>query len=117
MKSMKTCVAAAITIGAIVATVPIVGAQETTGATSATTSSRSSIRAANRQLAKRVQTALYKQKGLDSTDVHAVARGGKITLVGMTANQEQIDLAGKIAEGVSGVAAVKNNLTVEEPGN
>src|SRR5260370_16891 len=51
MKSMKSYVAAAIAISAIVATVPVVGAQETTGATSATTPSRSSIRAANMHFA------------------------------------------------------------------
>jgi hyperosmotically inducible protein len=117
MKSMKTYVAAAIAVSAIVATAPIVGAQETTGATSAATPSRSSIRAANRQLAKRVQTTLYKQKGLESTDVHAVARSGKITLVGMAPDQAQIDLAGKVAESVPGVTSVKNNLTVEEEGH
>jgi hyperosmotically inducible periplasmic protein len=117
MKSMKTYVAAAIAVSAIVATAPIVGAQETTGATSAATPSRSSIRAANRQLAKRVQTTLYKQKGLDSTDVHAVARSGKVTLVGMAPDQAQIDLAGKVAESVPGVTSVKNNLTMDEPGH
>lgn len=117
MKSMKTYVAAAIALSAIVATVPVVGAQETAGATSATTPSRSSIRAANMQLAKRVQTTLYKQKGLESTDVHAVARSGKITLVGMAPDQAQIDLAGKVAESVPGVTSVKNNLTVEETGH
>jgi osmotically-inducible protein OsmY len=117
MKSMKSYVAAAIAISAIVATVPVVGAQETTGATSATTPSRSSIRAANMQLAKRVQTTLYKQKGLESLDVHAVARSGKITLVGMAPDQAQIDLAGKVAESVPGVTSVKNNLTVEETGH
>jgi len=117
MKSMKTYVAAAIALSAIVATVPVVGAQETTGATSATTPSRSSTRAANMQLAKRVQTTLYKQKGLESTDLHAVARSGKITLVGMVPDQAQIDLAGKVAESVPGVTSVKNNLTVEETGH
>jgi hyperosmotically inducible periplasmic protein len=116
MKSMKTFVAAAIAVSAIVATVPIVDAQET-GATSAATPSHSSIRAANRQLAKRVQTTLYKQKGLDTSDVHAVARSGKITLVGMVPDQAQIDLAGKAAESVPGVSSVKNNLTVDEPGH
>jgi hyperosmotically inducible periplasmic protein len=117
MNSMKTYVAVAIAVSAIVATVPIAGAQETTGTTSAATPSRSSIRAANRQLAKRVQTTLYKQKGLDSTDVHAIARSGKITLVGMAPDQAQIDLAGKVAESVPGVTSVKNNLTMDEPGH
>ncbi len=97
MNSVKTFVVAMITASAIATIVPVVGAQESNGATSALTSSRSSVRAANRQLAKHVQTALYRQKSLDSTDLHAVARNGKITLVGMTSNQEQIDLAGRIA--------------------
>ncbi|HDR8993878.1 TPA: BON domain-containing protein, partial [Burkholderia vietnamiensis] len=53
---------------------------------------------------------------LESTDVHAVARSGKITLVGMAPDQAQIDLAGKVAESVPGVTSVKNNLTVDEKG-
>ena len=117
MKSMKTYVATAIAVSAIVAIVPVVNAQETAAATSATAPSRSSIRAANRQLAKQVQTALYKQKGLEATDLHAVARSGKITLVGVVPDQTQIDLAGKVAESVPGVTSVKNNLTVEEEGH
>ena len=117
MNSMKTYVAVAIAVSASVATVPIAGAQETTGTTSAATPSRSSIRAANRELAKRVQTALYKQKGLATTDLHAIARSGKITLVGVVPDQVQIDLAGKVAESVPGVTSVKNNLTVEEEGH
>lgn len=58
MTSTKIFLAAAISIGAIIATVPVVGAQETAVATS----SKSSAKAANRQLAKQVQTTLYKQK-------------------------------------------------------
>ena len=117
MKSMKTYVAAAITVSAVVTTVPVVNAQETTAAASPTAPSSSSNRAANRELAKRVQTALYKQKGLETTDLHAIARSGKITLVGVVPDQAQIDLAGKVAESVSGVTSVKNNLTVEEEGH
>ncbi|AET90722.1 MULTISPECIES: BON domain-containing protein [Caballeronia] len=113
MTSTKIFLAAAISIGAIIATVPVVGAQETAVATS----SKSSAKAANRQLAKQVQTTLYKQKGLESADIHAVARSGKVTLVGMAPDQKQIDLAGKIAEGVPGVSSVTNNLTVEEAGH
>jgi hyperosmotically inducible protein len=110
MKSINTYLAALVADSAIVATVPVVGAQEA-GAT------KSSVRAADRQLAKKVQTTLYKQKGLESADVHAVARGGKVTLVGMAPDQTQIDLAAKVAEGVPGVSSVKNNLTVEEAGH
>jgi hypothetical protein len=117
MKSMKTCVSAAIAVSAIIAIVPVVNAQETTEASSATSHSTSSVRAANMQLAKRVQTTLYKHKDLVSADVHAVARSGKITLVGMAPDQSQIDLAGKLAAGVPGVTSVKNNLTVEEAGH
>src|SRR5262249_2190496 len=111
MKSMKTCVSAAIAVSAIAAIVPVVSAQDTTEASSAAAHSGSSTRAANMQLAKRVQTTLYKHKDLVSTDVHAVARSGKITLVGMAPDQAQIDLAGKLAASVPGVTSVKNNLT------
>jgi osmotically-inducible protein OsmY len=112
MKSMKTYVAAAIAVSAVVATVPVVNAQQATAA-----ASPAANRAANRELGKRVEAALYKQKGMDWGDVHAIARGGKVYLVGMVPNQPQIDLAGKVAEGVSGVTSVQNNLTVEEVGH
>ncbi|QCP51088.1 BON domain-containing protein [Trinickia violacea] len=111
MKTMKTFVAAAIAVSAIVATVPVVHAQGTTAATAAP-----STRAANRQLSKQVMATLYKHKGMDWADVIAVARSGKITLVGMVPNQAQIDLAGKVAGSVAGVTSVTNNLTVDEEG-
>ncbi|SAK94157.1 transport-associated protein [Caballeronia temeraria] len=115
MKTMKACVATAIAVSAIVATVPVVYAQQTT-ATSPTAAPGSSNRAANKALGKRVQTALYKQKGVWS-DVHAIARSGKIYLVGMVPDEAQIDLAAKVAEGVPGVTSVQNNLKVEEEGH
>lgn len=111
MNITKTFVAAAIAVSAIVTTVPVVHAQGTT----ATTAARST-RAANRQLSKQVMASLYKHKDMDWTDVHAIARSGKVTLVGVAKNQEQIDLAGKVAGSVPGVTSVKNNLTVEEEG-
>jgi hypothetical protein len=43
--------------------------------------------------------------------------GNKITLVGMASNQEQIGQAGTIADGAEGVAVIKNNLTIDQPGN
>jgi len=116
MKTMKACVATAIAVSAIVATVPVVYAQQTTAATSPTAAPGSSNRATNKALGKRVQTALYKQKGVWS-DVHAIARSGKIYLVGMVPDEAQIDLAAKVADGVPGVTSVQNNLTVEEEGH
>jgi hyperosmotically inducible protein len=95
---------------------PASAADQPNNVSTTTPASHASTRAANRQLAKAVQTALYKQKGLVSEDLHVIARSGKISLVGEVPDQMQIDLAGKVAEGVTGVSSVKNNLTVEDVG-
>jgi hyperosmotically inducible periplasmic protein len=106
------CAAALLSASVVVmSAAPAWAADETTAAPT-----KSTQRAANRQLAKAVQSKLYKTKGLVSDDVHAVARSGTVTLVGQAPTQEQIDLAGKVAQGVSGVTTLKNNLTVDEPG-
>jgi hyperosmotically inducible periplasmic protein len=114
MKLKHTCAAALMGAGVFfVSVLPLPAVAQQADATTATPAS---MRAANRALAKAVQAKLYHQKGLVTDDVHAIARSGKVTLVGMVPDQAQIDQAGKIAEGVSGVSSVKNNLTVEEVG-
>jgi len=75
-----------------------------------------SMRIANRQLAKKVRTALSKTKGLDITSVAIRARGGSIALSGSVPDATQIEKAGTVAQGVAGVTSVKNDLTVREVG-
>jgi len=83
-------------------------ASDTTMAAPAATSSK----AANRALAKSVRRALAKTKGLEPTRIYTKAVGGVVTLTGSVPEQGQVDLAGKAAEGVSGVTSVSNKLTV-----
>lgn len=107
------CAAAILSASVMVmSTAPVWAAD----ASDASMPSKSGQRAANRQLAKAVQMKLYHTKGLVADDVHAVARSGTVTLVGMVPTQAEIDLAGKTATGVSGVTTLKNNLTIDEPG-
>lgn len=81
--------------------------QEATGASSAQVS--------NGTLRRRVKAALKNTKGLTAYDIAVRAKSGEITLQGSVKNQEQIDLAGKVASNVPGVISVKNTLTVTRP--
>ncbi|SAK79686.1 transport-associated protein [Caballeronia hypogeia] len=81
--------------------------QEATGASSAQVS--------NGTLRRRVKAALKKTKGLTAYDIAVRAKNGEVTLQGSVKNQEQIDLAGKVAREVPGVISVKNTLTVARP--
>ncbi|EML1599346.1 BON domain-containing protein [Burkholderia cenocepacia] len=81
--------------------------QEATGASSAQVS--------NGTLRRRVKAALKKTKGLTAYDIAVRAKDGQVTLQGSVKNQEQIDLAGKVASDVPGVISVKNTLTVTRP--
>lgn len=90
---------------------------QTTAASSApaTTSasgitSKKAVRQQDHLLEKRVRHSLYKTKGLDASDITVFAKNGAVTLVGTAADQGQIDLAGRVASGVSGVVSVKNQV-------
>ena len=85
-------------------------------AMSSATPSAKSARIANRQLAKKVRTALSKTKGLDVTSIAIRARGGNVALSGSVPDATQIEKAGTVAQGVAGVTSVKNDLTVREVG-
>jgi len=74
---------------------------------------RKAARKANRALARSVRLALAKAKGVDVSHINVRARGGAITLVGSVPEQAQIDTAGQVAQGVSGVTSVKNGLTIK----
>ncbi|RKR36225.1 BON domain-containing protein [Paraburkholderia sp. BL17N1] len=90
------------------------GTTETSAATQST--SKSSIRKANLTLSKTVIRALHKG-GVDTMNINALAKNGAVTLAGSVPDPSQIDKAGSIAEGVSGVSSVRNNLTIHETGN
>ncbi|MFM0114987.1 BON domain-containing protein [Paraburkholderia nemoris] len=90
------------------------GSVATSTATQST--SKSSIRKANLALSKTVIRALHKG-GVDTMNVNALTKNGAVTLTGSVTDASQIDKAGSIAEGVSGVTSVRNNLRIHDNGN
>jgi len=79
------------------------------------TVSKSQIRQANNALAHRVRGALGRQK-IDTSDVRVLAHSGAIFLEGTTQDQDQIERAGAVAQKVSGVTSVRNDLTLKVSG-
>ncbi|WP_395065393.1 BON domain-containing protein [Paraburkholderia silvatlantica] len=76
-----------------------------------------SIKAANRALAKSVRRALGRVKGLDPTRIYVRASNGLVTLSGNLRTQAQIDLAGRTASAVQGVASVNNRIVIFNEGD
>jgi len=77
-----------------------------------------SMRMANRHLAKTVRQALTATKpSIPMDEVVVLAKKGVVSLVGEVESQDQSDRAGKVAQGVAGVASVNNQLSIEEKGN
>jgi osmotically-inducible protein OsmY len=72
-------------------------------------------KAANRALAKKVHHALARTKGLDPTHIYVKAVDGAVTLTGNCISQQQIDLAGEVAQKVEGVSSLTNSLSVKTP--
>jgi osmotically-inducible protein OsmY len=77
--------------------------------------SKSAVRKANRALSKKVLQALSKG-GVDTTGINVLAKSGAVTLAGTVTDPAEIDKAGSIAKGVSGVKSLKNALTIREGG-
>ncbi|WP_296663621.1 BON domain-containing protein [Paraburkholderia sp.] len=77
---------------------------------------RRATRKADRLLAKQVRRALVRVKGLDSSRIVVIARGGDVTLGGSVPEAEQTGVAHAAAAGVSGVRNVTDNLSVKAPG-
>jgi hyperosmotically inducible periplasmic protein len=78
--------------------------------------SKSSIRAQNRQLSKAVRHALYATKGLTSSNIAVLVKGGAVSLVGTVPDSSQIQLAGDAAKRVPQVQSVDNRIVLEEEG-
>jgi osmotically-inducible protein OsmY len=89
-------------------------ATATTDAPAATNTK--AAKTANRQLGRKVRSALAKTKGLSVANITVRARGGAVTLAGTVPEQQQIDLATQSAQGVAGVTSVKNALTIRPVG-
>jgi hyperosmotically inducible periplasmic protein len=86
-------------------------------ASSAATPTKKQIRTQNRALERTVRKTLSKVKGLTSSDVTILVKGGVITLAGSVPDESEIELAGNAAKSVTGVTSVQNRLSVREPGN
>ncbi len=68
---------------------------------------------ADRKLEKDVHYAPGKTKHLTSRDIRVHAAAGVVTLSGSVPNRTALDRAVEAAQGVPGVTAVRNNLTIE----
>lgn len=77
--------------------------------------SAKAARQANRALSKKVLRALSKGD-VKTSGINVIAKGGAVALAGSVTDPAQIDKAGEVAKGVSGVTSVKNALTVKEVG-
>jgi osmotically-inducible protein OsmY len=89
------------------------GGADTSGSAAPAHASKSQ-RMANRKLGYAVRRALAKGQDIDVSNITVRSRGGNITLDGSVPSQAQIDKAGQIAQGVSGVKSVSNKLTVQQ---
>jgi hyperosmotically inducible periplasmic protein len=69
--------------------------------------------AADRKLEKDVHHVLGKTKHLTSRDIRVHAEAGVVTLSGSVPNRAALARAAQAAQGVPGVTAVRNNLTIE----
>jgi hyperosmotically inducible periplasmic protein len=81
--------------------------------------SKSSVRAANRQFALKVQRAIYHDQALGEADiiVFANAGTGKVVLVGLINEPTQEQTAIAAAKQVAGVTGVTSKLSLHEAGN
>jgi len=66
----------------------------------------------DRKLGYTVRKSLAKAEGLDVSHVVVHSHSGNVTLTGTVPDQQQIDQAGQVAQGVAGVKSVSNKLTV-----
>jgi hyperosmotically inducible periplasmic protein len=86
-----------------------------TAPAAAAPASPKAAKAANRALVKKVRHALARTKGLDPTHIYVKAVNGAVTLTGNCVSQEQINLAGEVAQKVDGVSSLTNSLSVKTP--
>ena len=63
-------------------------------------------------ITKRVESALHSDRGLRTMQIHVETQDGVVNLSGFVRSLDDIDKAGEIARGVSGVSAVRNGLRV-----
>jgi hyperosmotically inducible periplasmic protein len=93
-------------------------AQTTDDATAmqAAPTGKKAMRAEDRALARAVRRSMSKTKGLQSSKITVLAKGGAVTLAGTVPDSSQIPLAESAAQGTAGVKSVSNRLSIKEPG-
>ncbi|WP_144148657.1 BON domain-containing protein [Paraburkholderia sp. BCC1884] len=89
---------------------------DTAASQAAPATSKADARQHNRQLSKAVRHALHSTKGLTSSNIAVLVKGGTVSLVGTVPDSKQIDVAGDVAKRVPQVSDVDNRLIVEEEG-
>jgi osmotically-inducible protein OsmY len=77
--------------------------------------SAKTVKKENRQLGRKVRSALAKTQGIDVSNISVRARGGAVSLTGSVPDESQIEKAGDVAKGVDGVTSVSNKLSVVIP--
>jgi hyperosmotically inducible periplasmic protein len=119
IKTFKLAGAVLIAVAsAIPATSTTAWAQDSDAAATSTPAqgtSKSAVRKANRALSRKVVSALSKG-GVNTEGINVLVKGGAVTLAGSATDPGDIEKAGSIAKGVSGVTSVKNALTIREGG-
>jgi hyperosmotically inducible protein len=92
-------------------------AGDDTAASATAPATKKQMRADNRVLSKAVRRSLTKTKGLDTSAITVLSRGGKVTLDGSVPDTSQIQLAGDAATATHGVTEVDNRLIMREGGH
>lgn len=117
---MKTKMTIAWVVGVLIASTSVSYAQGGSGSDSMASGKPASLTAtsksADRALQKRVRAVLAKDKRITVSNITVRAHAGAVTLQGTVPGQEEIERAGDVAKGVTGVTSVKNLLTVRTAG-
>ncbi|AUT76259.1 BON domain-containing protein [Paraburkholderia hospita] len=110
----------ALVVGIFIASTSVAYAQGGSSSdampSSKSASQAATSKSADRALQKRVRAALAKDKGVTVSNITVRARAGAVMLQGTVPDQDEIDRAGDVAKGVTGVTSVKNSLTVRSAG-
>ncbi|WP_322011116.1 BON domain-containing protein [Paraburkholderia sp. J12] len=114
-KAATAAVALTLAIGAYAQASSADAGTMAPAAATAAPASPKAAKAANRALVKKVRHALARTKGLDPTHIYVKAVNGAVTLTGNCISQDQINLAGEVAQKVEGVTSLTNGLSVKTP--
>lgn len=89
---------------------------DATASQPAAAQTKKEVRKQNHQLENAVRHALTRTKGLTTTGITVLAKGGVVSLIGNVPDESQIALAGNATKQVAHVSTVDNRLGVAEEG-